>query len=226
MLISHDPCLLCISLPHAWVWLVFFNLCNRWYRIIQASGTSYGACETDRRIRQAGRRASRVKQPSSSARKGSIRLTRRFRRFTIKGQANEEAVLCTNSKTYALRSVALSNSVLVVTPNTGKFPLDVTTASRESVVIRDELHEILELSPAVPRLHKLIGLLRGREYDESDEGGHNEKVSRSSRSKETHLLIRRVACFSRRITTPLRKLKASYKRATRSWIVVWKNAGF
>lgn len=38
------------------------------------------------------------------------------------------------------------------------------------MTIRDELHEILELVPCVPRLHKLNGLLRGREYDE----GHEE----------------------------------------------------
>jgi len=37
------------------------------------------------------------------------------------------------------------------------------------VVIRDELHEILELSPSVPKLHGLISLLRGKEYDELEE---------------------------------------------------------
>ncbi|KXN89658.1 putative sister chromatid cohesion protein DCC1 [Leucoagaricus sp. SymC.cos] len=88
--------------------------------------------------------------------------------LTIKGQVNEDAVLCTNDKTYALRSVALSNSVLVVTPSAHDFSLS-NVSGREAVAIRDELHEILELIPTVPRLYKLAGLLRGREYDESDE---------------------------------------------------------
>ena len=94
-------------------------------------------------------------------------------RLTIKGQPNEDAVLCTNDKTYALRSVALSNSVLVVTPST----LDSrVSGERQAVFIRDELHEILEITPTVPKLHKLSHLLRGREYDESDEPDSESKV--------------------------------------------------
>jgi sister chromatid cohesion protein DCC1 len=96
--------------------------------------------------------------------------------LTIKGQPNEDAVLCTNDKTYTLRSVALSNSVLVVTPPPVlDSPLSIA-GEREAVVIRDELHEILEVSPTVPKLHKLIGLLRGREYDESDQSDSPSKV--------------------------------------------------
>jgi len=91
--------------------------------------------------------------------------------LTVKGQPNEDAVLCTNDKTYALRSVALSNSVLVVTPSTFN-----SSSEREAVFIRDELHEILEITPTVPKLHKLSGLLRGREYDESDEPDSESKV--------------------------------------------------
>jgi sister chromatid cohesion protein DCC1 len=90
-------------------------------------------------------------------------------RFTIKGQTGEDAVLCTTDKTYSLRSVALSNSVLVVTPSWGGSSSINTTSGREPVVIRDELHEILELAPSVPKLHGLISLLRGKEYNESDE---------------------------------------------------------
>ncbi|KAJ3570205.1 hypothetical protein NP233_g4564 [Leucocoprinus birnbaumii] len=83
-------------------------------------------------------------------------------KLTIKGQPNEDAVLCTDEKTYALRSVALSNSVLVVTPDSA------ISSEREAVGIRDELHEILEIAPTVPKLHKLTTLLRGGEYDDSD----------------------------------------------------------
>lgn len=77
----------------------------------------------------------------------------------IKGNINEDAVLCSKDKTYAIRSLILSNSVLVVSP----------ALEENRLIIRDERHEILEVMPTVPRLHKLGGLLRGREYDEGHE---------------------------------------------------------
>jgi len=41
----------------------------------------------------------------------------------------------------------------------------------DALVIRDQIHEVLELAPSVPRLHKLGILLKGMEYDEGWEGG-------------------------------------------------------
>ncbi|KAF8195807.1 sister chromatid cohesion protein Dcc1, partial [Mycena galopus ATCC 62051] len=79
-------------------------------------------------------------------------------RFSIKGQSGEDAVLCTDDATYTIRSVVLSNTILVVTP-----PAESGT---DTVVIRDQVNEILELTPAVPKLHKISALLRGREYDD------------------------------------------------------------
>lgn len=84
--------------------------------------------------------------------------------MTIKGQADEDAVLCTSNKTYAVRSIDLSNSVLVVT----RPPSDVVVDG-DAIVIRDQVNEILELIPSVPRLHKLVTLLKGMEYDEGQE---------------------------------------------------------
>ena len=82
-------------------------------------------------------------------------------RLSIKGHPTEDAVVCTADKTYTLRSVALSNTVLVVTPS--------RTDPDGTVHVRDQLHEVLELVPSVPKLHKLSVLLRGMEYDEGDE---------------------------------------------------------
>jgi len=62
-----------------------------------------------------------------------------------------------------MRSVNLSNSVLVITPPPDAFASKFTD---NGVVIRDQLNEIIELAPVVPKLHKLSTLLRGTEYDE------------------------------------------------------------
>ena len=71
-------------------------------------------------------------------------------------------MLCTPDRTYALRSVVLSNSVLVVAPEPGG----------SAVVVQDILNEVIELVPPVPRLHRLHTLLRGMEWDE---GGDETK---------------------------------------------------
>ncbi|KAI9572170.1 sister chromatid cohesion protein Dcc1 [Boletus coccyginus] len=81
--------------------------------------------------------------------------------LSIKGHPTEDAVVCTADKTYTLRSVVLSNTVLVLTPS--------RTDPDGTVHVRDQLHEVLELVPSVPKLHKLSVLLRGMEYDKGDE---------------------------------------------------------
>jgi len=77
-----------------------------------------------------------------------------------------------------MRSVVLSNSVLMVTAP----PYSLNETSEDGVVIRDQVNEILELAPAVPKLHELGNLLRGLEYDEGQEdddfdGGGDQFVS-------------------------------------------------
>ena len=79
--------------------------------------------------------------------------------WAVKGNPAEDAVLCTDDKTYSIRSVSLSNSVLVVTPG----------EAQDQIVIRDTSHELLQVTPVLPKVHKLVGLLRGREYDEGRE---------------------------------------------------------
>ena len=80
--------------------------------------------------------------------------------MTIKGQTNEEAVLCTSNKTYVVRSLVLSDSVLDVTRPPGPDAMD-----GDAIAIRDQVNEILELIPSVPRLHELGTLLKGLEYE-------------------------------------------------------------
>ncbi|KNZ81511.1 Sister chromatid cohesion protein DCC1 [Termitomyces sp. J132] len=118
--------------------------------------------------------------PSSSAEAGAYKLLelppdlcklieKAIDTLKIKGKSGEDAVLCTANKTFAVRSVTLSNSILVVTPPSDASCMNFTD---DTVVIRDQVTEILELTPAVPKLHILSALLRGKEYDgnQDDDG--------------------------------------------------------
>ena len=97
--------------------------------------------------------------------------------LSIKGGPDEDAVLCTSDKTYTIRSVVLSNSVLVVTPSA-----DLATGPNNDmprIEVQESLSEILELAPTVPKLHRLRGLLRGMQWeegheDEDEEVGYDE----------------------------------------------------
>ena len=99
-------------------------------------------------------------------------------------------MLCTADKTYTVRSVVLSNSVLVVTPDPTTPDEDEDAGDSEDpvqeVFIRDQLHDVVELVPCVPRLHKLNGLLRGREYDE----GHDDEDVVSQDEGDDSILVR------------------------------------
>ncbi|KAF9222542.1 hypothetical protein BS17DRAFT_708355 [Gyrodon lividus] len=96
--------------------------------------------------------------------------------LSIKGHPTEDAVMCTADKTYSLRSVVLSNTVLVLTPS--------RTDPDSTVHVRDQLHEVLELVPSVPKLHKLPVLLRGMEYDEGDEDRRVSPIESSTALKQ------------------------------------------
>jgi len=78
----------------------------------------------------------------------------------IKGGPEDDAVLCTPDKTYNVRSVTLSNSVLLVSPSPH------IERSENQVVIQDGLNELLELVPAVPKLQRMNVLLKEHEWEE------------------------------------------------------------
>ena len=84
--------------------------------------------------------------------------------IAIKGGADDSVVLCTSNRTYDIRSVTLSNNVLVVCPPTDGV------GNSDQIVIQDSLNELLELVPTVPRLHRLNSLLKEHEWEE----GHEE----------------------------------------------------
>jgi sister chromatid cohesion protein DCC1 len=69
-----------------------------------------------------------------------------------------------------MRSVALSNTVLVVT----------SSDSLELLAIRDQVTDIMELTPIAPQLHTLSSMLRGAEYSEVDQ---DEGIDRDDDTK-------------------------------------------
>ena len=91
--------------------------------------------------------------------------------LVIKGSPEDDAVLCTSIKTYNIRSVTLSNSVLVVSPCAD------ADGSKDQVVIQDSLNELLELAPAVPKLHRMNVLLKEHVWDEGQEEEEDESSS-------------------------------------------------
>jgi sister chromatid cohesion protein DCC1 len=119
----------------------------------------------------------------TSRRYSSLTFSLTLCSLTIKGNADDDAVLCTADKTYSMRSVVLSNSILVVTVPPTTENGDISESGSRGVVIRDQLQEIIELVPSVPKLHRLNELLKGREYDEDQErfeggfedDGHDER---------------------------------------------------
>jgi len=65
-----------------------------------------------------------------------------------------------------MRSIGLSNTILVVTSVPDNCAAEF---AEDTVVIRDQLNEVIELIPAVAKLQKLSVLIGDRQYDEGNE---------------------------------------------------------
>ena len=80
-----------------------------------------------------------------------------------------------------MRSVLLSNSFLVVTPpDPSSLDFD-----EDKIMIRDQVTQIIELAPTVPRLHTLASLLKGSEYDETSAEEEDDTETNASPLKES-----------------------------------------
>ncbi|CEP14108.1 hypothetical protein [Parasitella parasitica] len=79
-------------------------------------------------------------------------------KIAIKGLANDEAVLCTESKTFIIRQVNTSNTVLLV--NTESTP--------DQHVIHGATTSTIELVPCTPRLNRIDTLLKESSYSGSE----------------------------------------------------------
>ncbi|WWC88665.1 uncharacterized protein L201_003578 [Kwoniella dendrophila CBS 6074] len=76
--------------------------------------------------------------------------------LTIKGKPSDDAVLCTTNSTFLLRTVGISNSILVCrTPES-----DSLHKRKETLQIRDTCHEVLECVPIAPNLERIRTILK------------------------------------------------------------------
>lgn len=84
-----------------------------------------------------------------------------FNRVTLRGQSDEEAVLCTSSKTYAVKFVGNSNSVLLIPPS-DKVPELCDDKEEKNMVVAPVLKvapgcmELLEVAPKLDKLKLLM----------------------------------------------------------------------
>ncbi|KAK8858758.1 hypothetical protein IAR55_002987 [Kwoniella newhampshirensis] len=88
--------------------------------------------------------------------------------LTIKGRPSDDATLCTPQTTFLLRTVGISNSLLVCRTPFSSFASSsssaVTTtsgsASSSTLEVRDVCHQILECVPVAPNLERIRTVLR------------------------------------------------------------------
>lgn len=93
-------------------------------------------------------------------------------RLTIKGRYDDQAVLVTDSQTLALRAVSQSNSLLLCNIDTAPSSSSNDSAagpSKPALYLRSNVTDTLELTPVVPRLERLVGLLKASQYEGEEE---------------------------------------------------------
>ncbi|CAH9147898.1 unnamed protein product [Cuscuta epithymum] len=93
---------------------------------------------------------------------------------TLRGQPNEDAVLCTQSKTYALKFVGTSNSVFLIPPSDQSIIEDASLVlhSKDQMAVSSVLKVApgcMELVEVSPRLDKLKALLSQNPYGFGDD---------------------------------------------------------
>ncbi|WRT67975.1 uncharacterized protein IL334_004949 [Kwoniella shivajii] len=78
--------------------------------------------------------------------------------LTIKGKPSDDAVLCTPDSTFLLRTVGISNSLLIC--RTPSADAQTTTPPSATLQVRDTCHEILECVPVAPNLERIRTILK------------------------------------------------------------------
>jgi len=119
--------------------------------------------------------------------------------LVIKGRPEEEALLCTDNQTFAVRLAVSSNTLLLVPPSTRK--------NEEGEEILDVVASITshyELSKVAPRLHTLKGILEATAYHGTDEEESFDKTKLCTFEE----LSRQVQASNEELREKLREINA------------------
>ncbi|XP_078441616.1 zinc ion binding protein [Wolffia australiana] len=106
-------------------------------------------------------------------------------KVTVRGEPDEEAVLCTTSATYAMKFVGTSNSVFLIPPGDDHKEFSenglINCTSIETASVFKVAPGIIELIQVAPRLDKLKTLLNKRPYtlqeEDQEEGEEMDNTS-------------------------------------------------
>ncbi|ORY25957.1 sister chromatid cohesion protein Dcc1 [Naematelia encephala] len=106
--------------------------------------------------------------------------------LTIKGRPNDDAVLCTPSTTFLLRTVTISNSLLILRPP----PPRPATATRTdpTLEIRDTCHQVLECVPQAASLERIRTVLRESAWEGTGTLGKRKRGDKEPRRYTREML--------------------------------------
>ncbi|KAK9051616.1 hypothetical protein SSX86_028243 [Deinandra increscens subsp. villosa] len=88
-------------------------------------------------------------------------------RVSLRGEPNEDAVLCTKSKTYAVKFVGTSNSVFLVPPS-DQFAASENPSIASAIKVAPGTMELVEVAPRIDKLKTLL-LENPYKFDEDNE---------------------------------------------------------
>ncbi|OXG72054.1 sister chromatid cohesion protein DCC1 [Cryptococcus neoformans Gb118] len=88
--------------------------------------------------------------------------------LTIKGRPSDDATLCTSDSTFLLRTVGISNSLLVClppSPDDPSYTFTIDEEDRPTLQIRDICHQVLECVPVAPNLERIRTVLKASAWE-------------------------------------------------------------
>lgn len=137
-----------------------------------------------------------------------------FLRVSIRGHPEEDAVFCTQSKTYGIKYVGTSNSALLIPPlGRSEYHEDVldshgNDSTKEAASVIKVAPGIMELVEIAPRIDKLKLLLSEKPYSLADEWESEEGYKDEKRMYNWDDLIHKVQASDDELKAGLRALSA------------------
>lgn len=139
-----------------------------------------------------------------------------FCRVTIRGQPDEDAVLCSQTKTYAIKFVGTSNSLFLIPPSNLSIALGASPNSSEkdhdNAMVASVIKVVpgsMELVEVAPRLDKLKLLLSENPYSFDEVSQMNTELTHKNKGLYSWSdLVEKVQASDEELCTGLRALAA------------------